>query len=302
MKRLYGFAWALACAVISFACLAGVADARKAKAKPKAAANLPVTRGSQYLALGDSVTFGYMEPTVVPPPDYPNAASFVGYPELVASALHLKLANASCPGETSSSFVNPSAPSNGCENNPSGSSANYRTNFPLHVKYSGSQLAYAVNYLKTHHNVRLVSLMIGANDFFRCQETTPDHCQSFSEQASTAGAITANIAKILTGIRKQAHYKGQIVVVDYYSLNYANPVIAHQSMLLDGVENSAAKSFHVKYADGFGAFGAAAAHSAGDSCKAGLLTQLSTGGCGVHPSYSGQALLAHAVEQAIKNG
>ena len=36
--------------------------------------------------------------------------------------------------------------------------------FPLHVKYSGSQLDYAVSYLKTHKKVRLVSLMVGAND------------------------------------------------------------------------------------------------------------------------------------------
>ncbi len=300
MKRLYGFAWALACASITFACLAGVADARKAKHKTPS--NLPVTRGSQYLALGDSVTFGYMEATVVPPPDYPNAASFVGYPALVASALHLQLANASCPGETSASLVNSAAPSNGCENNPSGSPANYRSNFPLHVKYTGSQLAYAVHYLRTHKKVRLVSLMIGANDFFRCQETTADKCSSFTEQSPVAGAITVNIAKTLSGIRNQAHYKGQIVVLDYYSLNYANPVTAHQSLGLDGIENSAAKSFHVEFADGFGAFGAATAHSGGDSCAAGLLTQLSSGGCGVHPSYSGQAVLAHAVEKAIKNG
>lgn len=299
MKRLSGFAWALTCAVITFACLAGVADARQAK--HKAASNLPVTRGSQYLALGDSVTFGYMEPQVVPPPDYPNANSFVAYPELVASALHLQVANAACPGETSSSFINTTAPSYGCENRPN-PGVNYRQNFPLHVRYKGSQLAYAVHYLRTHHKVRLVSLMIGANDFFRCQATTADQCSSFTEQAPVAGALTANIAKILLAIRNQGHYKGQIVVLDYYSLNYANPVIAHQSLLLDGVENSAAKSFHPKYADGFGAFGAATAHSAGDSCKAGLLTQLSTGGCGVHPSYSGQAVLAHAVEKAIKNG
>jgi lysophospholipase L1-like esterase len=299
MKRLYGFAWALACATIVFASLAGVADARKAKHKTPS--NLPVTRGSQYLALGDSVTFGYMEPQVVPPPNYPDPTSLVGYPELVASALHLQLANAACPGETSSSFVNPAGPSNGCENRPT-PGVNYRQTFPLHVKYAGSQLAYAVHYLRTHHKVRLVSLMLGANDFFRCQETTADQCSSFTEQAAVGGAITTNIAKILSGIRNQAHYKGQIVVLDYYSLNYANPVVAHQSLQLDGVENGAAKAFRVKFADGFGAFGAASVHSNGDPCKAGLLTQLSTGGCGVHPSLSGQAVLANAVEKAIKNG
>ena len=51
--------------------------------------------------------------------------------------------------------------------------------------------------------------------------------------------------------------------------------------------------------DGFGEFGAAAAHSGGNSCTAGLLTQLSTGGCGIHPSYAGQSQLAQALEKAI---
>jgi len=37
----------------------------------------PITAGSRYLALGDSVTFGYQEPQVIPAPDYSNAASFV---------------------------------------------------------------------------------------------------------------------------------------------------------------------------------------------------------------------------------
>lgn len=273
-----------------------------AAAKPKKAAkNLPVTRGSQYLALGDSITFGYMEPTVIPPPDYPNPNSFVGYPELVASALHLQVANAACPGETAASLVNTSAPSNGCENRPSPGIV-YRQTFPLHVKYAGSQLAYAVHYLKTHHKVRLVSLMIGANDFLRCQETTADQCQSFSEQAPVAGEVTANIVKALKGIRNQAHYKGQIVVLDYYALTYANPVVVHNSQLVNGVENSAAKSFGVKFADGFGAFEAGSGRSGSDPCKAGLLTQLSTGGCGIHPTLAGQSLLAQAVEKVVKNG
>jgi lysophospholipase L1-like esterase len=299
MQRLYGFAWALACAVITFACLAGVADARKSKHVK--ASTPPVTRGSQYLALGDSVTFGYMEPQVTPAPDYTNAASFVGYPEMVASALHLQVANAACAGETSASLIDSAAPNNGCTNSPT-SSSGYRTNFPLHVKYTGSQLAYAVHYLKTHHKVRLVSLMIGANDFFRCQETTSDHCSSLTEQGAVAGGLTTNIAKILSAIRKQAHYQGQIVVLDYYSLSYASATVLHNSELLNGIENAAAKSFKVEFADGLGPFGAASVHSGGDPCDAGLLTQLGGDKCGVHPSYSGQALLAQAVEKALRYG
>jgi lysophospholipase L1-like esterase len=267
----------------------------------RAARNLPVTPGSQYLALGDSVTFGYMESNVVPAPDYGNAAAFPGYPEQLGARLRLSVANASCPGETSSSLIRTSAPSNGCENNPAHSSSNYRNN-PLHVKYTGSQLAFALSYLRSHHKVRLVTLMIGANDFFVCQETTSDGCASTAERNATAATVTRNIHTILSAIRHKAHYNGQLVIVNYYSLNYSVAAVNAQSQLLNQVQDNAAKPFGVKIADGYGELRAASAHSGGNTCTAGLLTQLSTGGCGIHPSYAGQALLSQALEKAITIG
>jgi lysophospholipase L1-like esterase len=305
MKRLYTSAGVILCAVAALALLSGAAVAKK-PAKPKKPAavkrNLPVVSGSQYLALGDSVTFGYEEPAVVPAPNYNDAASFPGYPEQLGAALRLRVANAACPGETSSSLIDVTGPSNGCENNPAHTSSNYRAEHPLHVSYKGSQLAYALSYLRTHHDVRLVSLMIGANDFFVCRETTKDACASSSEQAATAATVTKNVRTILSAVRNKAHYKGQLVIVNYYSLNYGSKALTAQSQLLNTVQDTAARPFGVKIADGFGELGAAAVHSGGDSCKAGLLTQLSAGGCGIHPSYAGQALLAQAVEKAIKLG
>jgi lysophospholipase L1-like esterase len=289
----------LVCACALLALGSGPALA-KAKPKPAPAKNLPVVPGSQYLALGDSVTFGYMEPTVVPAPNYANAASFPGYPEQLGARLRLSVANASCPGETSASLINASAPSNGCENGPSHNPAdNYRDN-PLHVKYTGSQLAFALSYLHSHHNVRLITLLIGANDFFLCQETTSDGCAS--EQNATAAAVTKNIHTILSAIRAKAHYTGQLVIVNYYSLNYSSASINAQSQLLNQVQDAAAKPFGVKIADGYGELQAATAHSGDNTCTAGLLTQLSAGGCGIHPSYAGQALLAQALEKAITIG
>lgn len=263
--------------------------------------NLPVVPGSRYLALGDSVTFGYMESQVVPAPDYPNAATFPGYPEQLGAELHLSVANASCPGETAASLVNVTATSNGCENNPAHtSSSNYRTSYPLHVRYNGSQLAFALSYLRTHHNVRLVTLMIGANDFFVCQATTSDSCASTAEQSATAASVTRNVHTILSTIRNKAHYQGQIVIVNYYSLDYASAIISAQSLLLNKVQDSAAKPFHVKIADGYGELQAASVHSGGNTCTAGLLTQTGPGKCGIHPSYAGQALLAQTLEKTIK--
>lgn len=260
----------------------------------------PVRPGSRYLALGDSVTFGYQEGQVVPAPNYHDAASFLGYPEHFGAALHVKVANASCPGETSSSLINPKAQSNGCEN-AVGSSVGYRNLFPLHVHYTGSQLAYGVSYLKRHKDVRLVSLMIGANDFFVCLRTTKDGCSSTSERQALLKKISSNVRVILSAIRNKAHYKGQIAIVHYYSLNYASAASNSQSLTLNKTLDTAAKPFHVETADGYGELQAAAAHSGGSTCSAGLLTQLGTpGNCGIHPSYAGQGLLAQALIKAVK--
>ncbi len=279
-------------AALAFCLAGGVASARAVR-KP------PASRGSTYLALGDSVTFGYQEPAVVPAPNYSNARSFIGYPQLVGRMLRLRVVNAACPGETSASFINPSAESNGCENT-LGNKGGYRTKFPLHVRYKGSQLAFAIRYLRAHRQVRLVSLMIGANDVFLCQETTRDACLSPSEQNAVFTKVTRNVKRIVSAIRKKAHYRGQLAIVNYYSLNYASSLFSTVSRRVDSAEDSPAKRFGAVFADGFGEFKAATRIFAGNTCQAGLLTKLSTGGCGVHPSYAGQSLLAQALVRAIR--
>ena len=308
-RRALGAVLVMVCAVALLAAMSGSALAAKGKkhpAKPKSTltTHSPITKGSGYLALGDSVTFGYEESQVVPAPNYADAASFVAYPELLGRELHLTVANAACSGETSSSLIDATAQSNGCENTPGKGNVGYRTSFPLHVHYTGSQLAYAVSYLKKHHNVRLVSLMIGANDFFVCQETTADHCTSLSEQGAVLATVVNNVKTILSTIRNKAHYGGQIAIVNYYSLDYSSQATTAQSALLNQSVDSAARPFHIEVADGFGQFQAGAAHSGGNSCTAGLLTQL-TGApspCGIHPSYTGQSLLAQALQNAIRLG
>jgi lysophospholipase L1-like esterase len=304
MRRVLMSATALTCASLLAGTLASGAQAKKAapikrKTSPTTliTPSTPVARGAGYLALGDSVSFGYMEPTVVPAPDYTNAANFVGFPEVVASDLHLKLTNLACPGETSSSLINDKAPSYACETNPNPSSLAYRATFPLHVRYRGSQLSYAVRFLKKNPHVRLVTLMIGANDYFLCQETTADHCQSPIEQIGVVGTVTKNVRKIIATLRDRAHYNGQLVIVDYYSVSSA---LAAATAGLNHETNLAGHGFHIRVANAFNAFAHASAHSGGSACTAGLLTQLSTGGCGVHPSSAGQSLLASTVIRAVR--
>lgn len=285
---------AVVAALIALACVSAAAAHPQHRVKtttvPVVSPSTPVTRGSGYVALGDSVTFGYQEPAVVPAPNYHQASSFPGYPEQVKAALHLKVANFSCPGETSASLINMSAPSNGCENA-------YRKLFPLHVRYTGSQLAAAVTYLRVHPGVRLVSLMIGANDLFRCQGAAVG-CGT-AQLRATLASISANVRRTLSTIRGRAGYHGQIVILNYFSLNYAVPAVSEYSRLLNQAQDRAARPFHVRLADGFGEFRAASLRFGSSPCSAGLVTQLgSPGTCGVHPTYAGQALLAKAVTAA----
>jgi len=58
-----------------------------------------------YLALGDSVAFGFVPADAVPAPKYFDAHSFVGYPEFLAQQLNERVSNASCPGETTASML-----------------------------------------------------------------------------------------------------------------------------------------------------------------------------------------------------
>lgn len=272
------------------------AAAPTAPASPAPAVQKPATPGSVYLALGDSVSFGYRESNTFPTPNYHHPKSFVGFPNYVASALGLRLVNAACPGETTGSFLNVDRPSNGCTNAPGGAPG-YRAAYPLHVKYSGSQMNFAIKFLKSYPNTRLVTLMIGANDGFLCQETTPNHCAN--RLLAVLQRVGRNVATILKRLRVTGGYHGQIVILNYYATNYQNATSRVESLALNNAVDTAAKPFHVRFANGYGALKAAARQAHGNTCKAGLLTQLTSGGCGVHPSLAGQALLANAVEQKV---
>jgi lysophospholipase L1-like esterase len=284
---------------IGLAGTAMVAAVSLIPALPAAAAPLNGAGGhGTYLALGDSVAFGYVPPNAVPAPDYLDPSSFVGYPEDVAQALHIPVANASCPGETTASFYIPGAQSNGCENAP-GSSVGYRTEFPLHVKYAGTQMLYALRYLAIHRNTRLVTIDIGANDVFLCQETTADACASPAELQAVLKKIQANLAVIYTLIRDVARYHGPLVALTYYSLSYSDPTQVAGTEALNAAIASVTEKFGGKVADGFAAFEEPSLAAGGTPCAAGLLIKLPDGTCNIHPSPAGHQLLAQAIEDVI---
>jgi lysophospholipase L1-like esterase len=239
--------------------------------------------GHTYLALGDSVAFGY-SPLLVRAGLAGDPHVFVGYPEIAANSLDMQDVNASCPGETTGGFI---SLTNGADYKCLG----YRHFFPLHVGYTTSQLDYAISYLSTHHDVRLVTIDIGANDVFKAG-CTGAAC------APVLAAIEANLRYIFGQIRNVAHYHHALVAVTYYSLSY-DPLSAAATESLNAPIIAATDAFGGTVASGFDAFKGPALAAGGSSCAAGLLIVLAPGVCDVHPTPLGRDLLAQAVVSAV---
>ncbi len=239
--------------------------------------------GHTYLALGDSVAFGY-NPLLLGPAAL-NPSIFVGYPEIAAASLEMLDVNASCPGETSGGFIS-------LTNQQDYLCLPYRSSLPLHVNYSTSQLDYTISYLLAHHDVRLITMDIGANDVFKAGCTT-NACIG----AVLAG-IEANLRFIYGQIRNVAHYHHALVTVTYYSLSY-DPVSAAGTQALNAPIIAATEAFGGTVASGFDAFEGPALAAGGSSCAAGLLIRLPDGTCDVHPTPLGRDLLASAVVKAV---
>jgi lysophospholipase L1-like esterase len=242
-----------------------------------------VPRNTRYLALGDSIAFGY-NPLVSPV----DADEYVGYPEIVSRIVHRKVANASCFGESSGSFLVLNAPDVGCQI--------WRTSFPLHVPYSGTQMQYVLDYLGTNgKKTDLITIDIGVNDLgillAGCNYDL--NCATLGLPATLA-AYAQNLTTIFAGIR-QSGYVGPIIAVTPYAVNYNDQVEVTGLLALNGVLSQIASAFDVQIADAFTAFLAADIPFGNDSCAAGLLVKLPNNTCDIHPSLAGQTLIAETV-------
>jgi lysophospholipase L1-like esterase len=250
-----------------------------------------------YLALGDSIPYGF-DPTL----PTPTPAQFTGYPEVVAKFDHLlqskKEVNASCPGETSGSFWIAGAPDNGCTGLGPAGQPPFKTSIGLHTNYTGTQLEFAVSQLTTNKHINLVTLSIGGNDLLLLQQQcSAPGVPSFSACVSAwlpavLELYGQNLAAILASLR--AKYNGTVVLVTSYSPS-ANPLFIQVIGALDFVMTQVGANFGVKFADGFTAFQIASALFNGDPCAAGLLIRLTATTCDVDPSPAGRDLLAAAV-------
>ncbi len=244
---------------------------------------------NDYLALGDSVPFGYINQAGF---EYFNPQNFVGYPDWTGLALSLNLANAACPGETTGSFLSSSAPDAGCRL--------YREHVPLHVDYGSAttQIAYATTFLQQHGGTAVVTIQLGSNDVFLLEKAC-----NFDPTCIAAGlpqvlaTAAANMGTALADLRATG-YTGAIVVVNYYSTDYSNPGVTQVTQALNQAITAPAPLFGAVVADVFSAFQAAASRAGGKTCVAGLLNAKNGPNpltCDDHPSQSGHKLIAQTI-------
>jgi lysophospholipase L1-like esterase len=275
----------------ALALVAGVAFTAAAQPATTAASSRP----AEYLALGDSLAFGFS--MLVADPTNPD--NYTGYPNLVAAALTDELTNASCPGETTSHFVNLAGSDNGC------GSWRFINGLPLHASYSTTQLAFVDSFLQSHPKTLLITIDIGTNDLLAlvssCGGGTNVNC-ILAGLPLLLTTVGANLDTIYGHIRNVDGYRHKLVAVTVNSRNYSNPLETGVISQVNAVLADRTLAWGGIVADGFGAFAAASAAFGGDTCAAGLETVLSQSPlvCDLHPSPAGHALYAQAIIQALR--
>lgn len=247
-----------------------------------------------YLALGDSVVFGFITQAGF---EYGNPDNFVGYPDYAARLLQLTSTNAACPGEATTSFLSVTGADNGCRA--------FRGLAPLHVDYGSTQLLFAEGFLHEHRNTKLVTIGLGANDVFilqnQCASTAnPQQCIAAGLPGVLA-TVAQNMGTILFDLRASG-FRGVLMIVNYYSLDYSDPVGTNGTIVLNQTISEFARANGAVVADVFTAFQTVAAFAGGQTCRAGLLNaspqnQLT---CDVHPSQSGQKLIGQTVADTFR--
>jgi len=281
--------------VLAFAVLAGSAAARGPLRGTGRPAFLPPAPSSptptSYLALGDSLAFGYSQAKFDENLPAENPTHFeTGYVNVFGGVLKLfdrglQIVNDGCPGETTESFINgPCA---------------YQLVFPLHHPYAGgptsSQLSDALAYLAAHPGaVDPITIDIGANDALGLIEGT---CK-LEAACIAAGApavfakIAANLGSILGQLRAAAPH-AQIVVLGLYN-PFGETIPGGDALTaqLNEVEARVAAAVSARFADPLPIFNPPGALEAPTIC---LLTNMCTPLKDIHPTDLGYKVLGGLV-------
>lgn len=293
----------------------------------------PTANGGTYLALGDSLAFGYQGYKVAGcqashclSPDTQFNTGYVNQFATLFGATYpgVTTVNLGCPGETSGTLINATNGSTGCTT----------YSFPLHYNHPGkTQLQTAVQVLRERgKKVNPITVNIGANDLLGlvrdCGGTTQLSCIN-GNAANTIGGIAANLDTTLNTLRAEGGKTKEIVVIGQYNplyvavlgpptappppfvFNPANIVPAAGTDVLANNVNAAmvtvAAKYHADFADPMPTFNPGnGSNPAGEFlsiCQKTLmctppLTQTGNPGGDVHASDVGYAALAGLVNTA----
>lgn len=191
-----------------------------------------------YLALGDSLAFGYQ-----PDLDWNHGYADDFYANLQTHGAQ-SFTNMACPDESTKTFINGGCPY-----------AVLRKTF-----YTGSQLSAAVNYLKAHAGqVSPVTLDIGANDVLPdINSSTCAVSSTFQSDLATMDANLKNtiLPQLLAAMKVNGQVSGDLIIMNYYDpyQNLCPGEVADAQEINSHLANDAA-SFGLPIADTFKAFG-----------------------------------------------
>lgn len=150
---------------------------------------------SYYMALGDSITYGYQ--AVKAQANLPPSAYNTGYVDVFASRLrqirpNITVVNYGCPGESTDSFVNGPCPWTA-------------TGHQLHSAFSGTQLQAALEFLRAHRGqVSPITLTLLGNDLpMLLNPCTADGQIDLGCVQSSAPAFIAGFAERMSDILAQ---------------------------------------------------------------------------------------------------
>jgi lysophospholipase L1-like esterase len=231
-----------------------------------------------YLALGDSLAYGYQQAKFVGEAitGHIDPATFPGYAGVFASDLRavrpeIQTVNYGCPGETTASYFT------ACQFSAVG-------HFPLHDPYGGSQEAAALAFLHAHPGqVSPITLDNGANDVTPCN-SLPDPTICF---LTSIAAVGANLDKALGGLRAVAP-NAEIIVMEYYDpFAFGQPSSIAITTLLNQAIATAAVRHGARLADALTPFNLTPPEPA-TLCGLGPFCPLSD----VHPNDTGYGVIA----------
>jgi len=244
-------------------------------------------RQSSYLALGDSLAFGYSAAKFKELEPEENPADYnTGYVDDFAHLLklgnpRLEVINDGCPGETTESFIK-----GPCE---------YQLAYRLHHPYVGgpasSQLSDALAYLQANPNTNPITLDIGANDALGVIEHT---CEKkvecvIKEAPALFAHIAANLGLILGDLRGADPHATIIVLGLYNPFGEKLPGGNALTAQLNEVMQKVAEAVGARFADPLPVFNPPGALEEPTIC---LLTNMCKTPEDIHPTDLGYGVLA----------